>query len=383
MKLCRIATVPFVFSHHLHSQITATVEMGHEVYLVSSAGPTLDAVALETGSSNCPIDIQRTISPWKDLRSLLKLCIYFRNKNFDIVHSITQKAGLLTSLAGFLTGVPVRLHTFTGQPWMYKKGLVRWVSKVCDRLIVRLNTQCYADSRSQRDYLARQGIANKGEIRVHGPGSLAGVDLQKFDFEKWKSFRHQIRRELNISDEASVINFTGRVNLEKGVRELIDAFEDLGTEQREVILLLVGPFEVDREPIPSELIQRIKNNPKIRILGNSPQVEKYFAISDLLCLPSYREGFGIVVLEAAAMGIPTVGTRIVGLVDSVVDGETGILVPPGDSRSLRDALNGLLEDDELRRKMGINAFDHAKLFDSRQINGMVLKEYDELMSGTP
>lgn len=381
MKLCRIATVPFVFSYHLYSQITAAIERKHEVYLVSSMDPALEIVAKETGASAYSIDIQRSISPWKDLQSLFKLTFYFRKMRFDTVHSITQKAGLLTSLAGFITRVPVRLHTFTGQPWMYKKGLVRWVSKACDWLIVRLNTMCYADSKSQQDYLIRQGIGNERKIKVLGQGSLAGVDLQKFNLAKWKSSSHQIRQELNISDGAIVINFTGRINLEKGVRELIEAFEGLQIGQREVVLLLVGPFEVDREPIPFELVQRIQNNPQIRILGNSPQAEKYFAISDLLCLPSYREGFGIVVLEAAAMGVTTVGTRIVGLIDSVIDGKTGVLVPPKDSQSLREALTALLEDDKLRRELGKNAMNHAKSFDSKHVNAMVLKEYDELMTG--
>ena len=380
MKLCRIATVPFVFIYNLRGQITATIKEGHEVYLVSSAGPSLETVGQENGAHLFPISIHRSISLWNDLKALLDLARYFRKMKFDLVHSVTQKAGLLTALAGFMTRVPVRLHTFTGQPWMHKRGWVRWASKFCDWLMLKLNTRCYADSQSQSDYLVQQGIANKGEIEILGPGSLAGVDLNKFNREMWVSARGQIRRGWNVPDGACVINFTGRINLEKGIRELIDAFECLDIEQKEIFLLLVGPFEVNREPIPPELMQRIQKNPHIRVVGESSQPEKFFAISDIFCLPSYREGFGIVALEAAAMGLPTVGTRVVGLVDAIIDGKTGILVPPKDSQALHKALSRLLADNQCLKKMGQNAMNHAKSFDSRYINRLVLGEYDKLFA---
>ena len=190
----------------------------------------------------------------------------------------------------------------------------------------------------------------------------------------------EIRRELHIPNHASIINFTGRLNLEKGIQELIEAFENLTREQEDFFLLLIGPFEINREPIPFELMERIQKNPRIRILGDSPQPEKFFAISDVLCLPSYREGFGIVVLEAAAMGLPAIGTRVVGLVDSIVDGKTGILVPPKDSEALYRALQSMFNDNELRKKMGQNAKHRAKSFSSSYINGMVLKEYGRYSS---
>lgn len=379
MKICRVATIPFVFTYHLRSQIAATVQEGHEVYLVSSPSKELETVARETGTCSYPITIHRNISLWRDLKSLFQLYLYFRKMNFGIVHSMTQKAGLLTALAGFLTRVPIRLHTFTGQPWMHQKGIARSVAKICDWLIIKLNTRCYTDSESQRNYLVQEGVSHKKGLKILGPGSLAGIDLQRFRLEKWQASRDQIRRELNIPETAKIINFTGRINLEKGIQELIDAFENLSIKQLDIFLLLVGPFEVNRDPVPPELMQRIKKNPHIRTLGDSPQPEKFFAVSDLLCLPSYREGFGIVVLEAAAMGIPTIGTRVVGLVDSVIDGQTGILVSPRDSQALQQALEKILNDYELQKKMGQNAMEHVQSFDSRHINALVLKEYSDLL----
>lgn len=383
MKLCRIATVAFVLKYHLKSQVEEMVRQRHAVFLVSSPSPELQNIAKTCGAEAHPITIAREISPYQDLKALVLLYFYFRRQRFDIVHSITPKAGLLTALAGFFAGIPIRLHTFTGQPWMNLKSPIRWIAKLSDRIIVLFNTRCYADSISQRVYLIKENIGSKERIFVLGNGSLAGVDRNKFNPEKWKPHRKEIRKELQIPDSSQVINFTGRINKDKGIRELIEAFEALIRDKKDVYLLLVGPFEVKREALPSELVQRIRANPRIRLLGDTPIPEKYYSISDLICLPSYREGFGIVILEAAAMAIPSVATRTVGIVDSVVDGKTGILVPVGDSSSLTAALRQLLDNESLRIDMGKEAIKHAKQFDQSLINTLVLNEYQALAHSHP
>lgn len=380
MKLCRIVTVPFVLKYHLRNQVEEIVKQRHSVFLVSSPSPELQSIAKECGAEAHPIAIAREISPFGDLKALVLLYFYFRRQHFDVVHSITPKAGLLTALAGFFAGVPIRLHTFTGQPWMNLKSPVRWIAKLSDRIIVSFNTRCYADSISQRDYLIKEKIGSKEQIFVLGNGSLAGVNFDKFNPGKWKPHRKEIRKELQIPDFSQVINFTGRINKDKGICELIEAFETLIRDRRDVYLLLVGPFETKREPVPADIVQRIRENPKICLLGDTPTPEKYFSVSDLMCLPSYREGFGIVILEAAAMAIPSVATRTVGIIDSIVDGKTGILVPVGDSYSLTEALRRLLDDDLLRTDMGREARKHAEQFDKGFVNTLVLKEYETLMN---
>lgn len=380
MKICRISTVSFVLKYHLRSQIAEMVRQSHSVFLVSSPHPELQNIATEWGTQVYPIKIARQISPFEDLKALVLLYSYFRKKRFDVVHSITPKAGFLTALAGFAARVPIRLHTFTGQPWMNLKFFIRWIAKLCDRIIVLFNTRCYADSHSQRDFLVKEKIGPKERIFVLGNGSLAGIDFEKFNPEKWKPLRREIGNELKIPDSSQIINFTGRINKDKGICELIEAFETLTQEGRDVYLLLVGPLEIKREPIPSDFVQRIRENPKIRLFGDTPTPEKYFSISDLVCLPSYREGFGIVVLEAAAMAIPSIATRTVGIVDSIVDGKTGILVPVGDSHSLTEALRRLLDNEPLRTSMGTEARRYAQQFDKILINTLVLKEYEDLMN---
>jgi glycosyltransferase involved in cell wall biosynthesis len=379
MRICRVATVPFFLLHHLKSQICATVKAGHEVFLVTSPGPGINEVAQIPGISLKPIKIERGISLLADFRTLIALYLFFSKSHVDVVHSTTPKAGFLCALAGLLARVPIRLHTFTGQRWMELGGTLRWILKACDWLIVNLNTRCYADSESQRDFLIEQGIASPEKIKVLGAGSLAGVDLAKI--ERWHLLEHSLKLKTNlrIPENAKVITFVGRVTRDKGIAELVAAFDMVYKKNKNALLILVGPFEPERDPLPENLLAAIYSNPHIRVVGYDPEPEKYLAISDVLCLPSYREGFGNVVIEAAALGVPTVGTDIIGLKDSIVNQETGILVPPKHVVALATALSDLLADDGRRKQMGEAAKRRAvNLFDSVSVNSYVLHEYDVL-----
>lgn len=376
LRICRVATVPFFLLHHLGAQIAATAQAGHRVTLVSSDGPEAAALRAMAGIEHQVVPIPRQISLFHDFVALLRLFAFFRRRRFDIVHSTTPKAGLLTAIAGLLAGVPVRLHTFTGQAWAERTGWVRRIAKACDWLIVRLNTRCYADSFSQRDYLVEEGIAATGRIVVLGQGSLAGVDITRFNRGK-RDQAPAIRARLGIAPGTRVVGFVGRVTRDKGIVELVAAFDrlaDLGCMN--VCLVLVGPLEPERDPLPETLLQRIAGDARIRLVGYVANPEEYVAAFDVFCLPSYREGFGNVVIEAAAMGIPAVGTRIVGLEDAIVEGVTGLLVPPKSAAELAGALARLLADDALRQRMGEAAATRALGdFDTRKVNGLVLAEY--------
>lgn len=281
------------------------------------------------------------------------------------------------AIAGWLCGVPVRLHTFTRQAWAERRGLVRWLSRLADRVIVRLNTRCYADSFSQRDFLVAEGIARERVIHVQGSGSLAGVDLARFDPERLRVPAAAARERLGIPAGSKVIVFVGRVTRDKGVGELVEAFSQL----RDTVLVLVGPLEPERDPLAAETLAAINANPMIHAVGYNPPPEHFLAMADVLSLPSYREGFGIVVLEAAALGVPCLGTRIVGLTDAIVDGETGVLVPAKDARALGDALAALLADDTRRAALGRAARERVRReFDAAAMNARLLSEYASLES---
>lgn len=382
MRICRIVTVPFIFLHHLRSQIEAISAAGHEVYLVSSPSSGFregieDALPLQ-GVHFHPIEIPRRISPLADLRAIVSLYAFFRQGEFDVVHSVTTKAGLLCAIAAMAARVPIRLHTFAGQPWAELSGPIRWISKFCDWLVVRWNTQCYADSESQRAFLVAEGVAGNRHIKVLGAGSISGVDLSRFDSKRFDKSR--IKNELAIPEEALVITFVGRITQDKGITELVAAFDLLSRKNiKNVYLVLVGPFESDSGSLPETTKHGLSRNPHIRVLGYTDTPEKYLAVADIFCLPSYREGFGSVVVEAAAMGVPAVATRVVGLVDSVVENLTGLLVPPKDETALAEALQRLLEDAQLRQKLGGAAQARAyEWFDARDVNQRVLNEYTYL-----
>jgi glycosyltransferase involved in cell wall biosynthesis len=348
--------------------------------LVASPVEGADALGRIAGIRFVPIDVPRGIAPLRDLAALVSIFRLFRSFRPDVVHSTTPKAGLLCAVAGFLACVPVRLHTFTGQQWLVLSGPIRWLSMASDWLIARLNTHCYADSPSQRDFLTAAGLCRADAISVLESGSLAGVDLARFDPEALAERARRCREMLAIPHAARVVLFIGRVTRDKGLVELADAFSRVKASDPGAYLVVVGPTEPKRDPLPPTLLQALESDERIRMTGYDPEPEKYLAMADLLCLPSYREGFGNVVIEAGALGVPTVGTRIDGLRDAVLDGVTGLLVPPKNAAALAGALASLLKDDARRRQMGNAARERARnLFDSRIVNRRVLAEYERLL----
>ena len=379
MNICRITTVPFFLQHHLHAQIVASIEAGHKVTLISADGAEIKTLKKIHGVSFELIDIPRTISPWRDFLALWKLFVFFEKNHFDITHSATPKAGLLCAVAGFAAHVPIRLHTFTGQPWMELRGLTRFVAKAGDWLTAHLNTMVYADSFSQRDFLIKQRIVKKQKIAVIGSGSLAGVDVKRFEKQRWVSQIANLRAQIGIPEHAFVLTFIGRLTKDKGISELVEAFINLQSRKKEGVLLLIGPQEPKRDPLPKKTLALIQESAFIFEVGYSNEPEKYLALTDILCLPSYREGFGSVVIEAAAMGVPTVATDIVGLRDAVVNNVTGVLVRVKNVNELISGLEKLLNNPDERTEMGMLAMERAKReFSSSVVNLGVLVEYDRL-----
>ena len=380
LKLCRVVTVPQTFQTLLLEQLRCIVAHDIELTLVSSPGPELNGLAREVGARALGISMERQPAPLADLCSLFKAVRLLSQNRFDIVHSSTPKAGFITALAGILARVPVRVHTFTGQPWVELAGLKRRIAKECDRITAKLATQCYADSPSQRDFLIAEGFMAPGKIAVIGAGSISGVDLQRFSLATWGgNTARQTRRELGIPSEALVVVFVGRVTKDKGIVELMAAFEILAGANPTVHLLLVGPFEPERDPLPAETLEQIKNHPRVHRVGFSATPEKFLAAADIFCLPSYREGFGSVVVEAAAMELPAVVARVTGLVDAIVEGVTGLIVPPKNVECLAEALRVLTASKELRQSLGQAARQRVvRSFDARVINEAVVAEYFRL-----
>jgi glycosyltransferase involved in cell wall biosynthesis len=380
LKVARVSTVPFFIVTQLSATIEALQDSGVAVTVISSDDDLGGELRDLVGSNFIPVKMVREINPIQDLLSLIMLVKVFRQGEFDIVHSTTPKAGLLCAIAGKIAGVKVRLHTYTGQPWVTMQGIKRQILKFCDRVIGALNTRCYTDSFSQQKFLVEQGVVKSEKISVLGHGSFAGVDLKRFDASRFpRSERVTLKAELQIEAGSKVVIFVGRITKEKGVSELVEAFERLIVEGLDLYLLLVGPFEPDGAAI-IDSVSNISVKDRIKTVGFSNIPEKYMAVADMLCLPSYREGFGTVVIEAAAMGLPTVGTSIYGLSDAVVDGQTGFLVPVGDSASLANSIRSLITDDRLLMEMSKSARERAQtIFDSKLYSSLLIAEYTEFV----
>ena len=379
MHICRIATVPFFFQHHLREQIVATVAQGHRVTLIFGPGRELGDLLPIEGCLFKEIELPRNISLRADVKALWRLYWHFRRAKYDIVHSTTPKAELLSAVSSFLARIPIRIHTFTGQPWMEKKGLIRVVARLADRITAFLSTRVYADSPTQSAFLVSEGICNPNKIFVLGSGSLAGVNLSRFNVGYRDQKGPVVRQDLKIENDETILTFIGRITAEKGVEELITAFDMINPEKNRCVLLLVGPEDTEHGGLSRTIKQKIETNKKIKLVGYTNEPEKYLAATDIFCLPSHREGFGNVVLEAAAMAVPTVGSDIIGLRDAILHGETGVLVPPKNAEALANAFDNLLTHPDWRAQLGKNALDRAvRDFDSKRINNFMLLEYDQM-----
>lgn len=372
-KICFVATIPDVVHSFLSGHICAAAEKWPVKIIANPQGAELlDGLNAEF----IPLEIKRKVSPWRDVCVLVQLVILFRRERFDLVHSIMPKAGLLGMLAAWLAGVPNRIHTFTGQVWATKRGWKRCALKMFDRLIVLFATHVLADSPSQRDFLVAEGVLPHGKGLVIGRGSICGVDAHRFHPDT--QVREAVRTELGIGSEQTVILFLGRLNRDKGIADLATVFADIASHRTDIVLVLVGA----EEDVPFARVQEIcgVKRGQLRRVSFTPRPERYMAAADIFCLPSYREGFGQVIIEAGASGVPTVASRIYGIIDAVEDGKTGLLFPAGNISELKSALLKLIDDRELRREMGEAARARAlDLFSSEKIIGEMQALYGELL----
>jgi glycosyltransferase involved in cell wall biosynthesis len=348
--ICVIATVPAGIRAFMASHVRALSTLAPVTVVTTAAEEAL----ADLGGPNVvlrSLEIARQIAPMRDAGALLQLVRLFRRERYAAVVSITPKAGLLGMMAARLTGVPVRLHWFTGQVWATRSGLARRTLRLLDRALAESASHLLADSPSQRDFLQAEGVAKAGRITVLGAGSVGGVNTQRF--QPSTAHRTRIRAEFDIPADALLVLYLGRLNAEKGVPELTAAFARIAHERPELHLLVVGPDEAGMRT----RLQRAAGIARARLhcAGFTREPEAVMAAADVFVLPSHREGFGATIIEAAACGVPAIGTRIYGLADAIAEGESGLLVPVGDPAALASAILDLVGDAEARRAMGLRA----------------------------
>lgn len=352
IRLVHITTVPMSLSF-LRGQVGFMKARGFEVHAISSPAEELGAFGEREGIPVVAVEMPRRITPGGDLIALWKLRGILRRIRPEIVHAHTPKGGLLGMIAAWLAGVPVRVYHMRGLPLMTASGWKRALLRGTEKVSCRLAHRVFCISRSLRDVAIAEGLCPPGKIEVLAGGSGNGVDaVGRFSPERLgDEVRWRVRQELGIPSDARVVGFVGRVVRDKGITELAEAWESLREELPDLRLVVAGRFE-SQDPIPDEVARQLREDERVHLAGRVGDMPPLYAAMDIVALPTYREGFGNVCIEAAAMEIPVVATRIPGCVDAVNDGVNGTLVPPRDAPALAEALRGYLKDPELRRRHG-------------------------------
>jgi len=330
------------------------IERGLEVIAVSSPGPILDEIASQGNMEVHCAPMSRYISPVADVVALWRLVRLFRKIHPTIVHGSTAKASALAMTAATLARVPVRFYTVRGLMTETRSGSAKRLLKAVEWWTCFLSHRVFPVSESVATTLIEEGLCSPQKMSLLGRGSSNGVDAEgRFNPSRVKkSDREELCRKLGIPDHAFVIGFVGRIVKDKGVEDLIQAWQTI-RDRFDCFLLIIGRTE-GQNPVSAAALEILQKDPRIVTVPvvENTQMHSYYNVMDLLVLPSYREGFPNVVLEAAAMEIPTVATTVTGCVDAVKDRETGVLVPPRDSLALAEAIETYLENKELLLRHG-------------------------------
>lgn len=345
-KLFRVSTIPMSLNLLLRGQLKYLNQF-FDVTAISGDGPDLEEVETREEVRTYSIEMQRQISPLKDLLSLIDLYLYFRKEKPFIVHSITPKAGLLSMVAAKFAGVPHRVHTFTGLIFPYKKGFTQKILIFMDKILCACATRIYPEGEGVKKDLERFGITKK-KLQVLGNGNVNGINPDYFNKNTFSDTDLDgLRKSLGIYQSDFVFLFVGRLVGDKGINELVSAFEDLKLipENKNIKLLLVGPGEA-QDPLHPETVRSIHSNKNIISVGYQKDVRPYFAISDSLVFPSYREGFPNVVMQAGAMELPSIVTDISGCNEIIINKENGLIIPVKDKDALKDAMKMFLLNKE-------------------------------------
>lgn len=324
-----------------------------------------------------PIDMKRGIS-FDGLKVIREMKKIFRRERFDLVQYSTPNASLYASIAAKATKIPVRLYCQWGMIFVGFSGGKRKLFKKEEQLVCRNSTWIEPDSKSNLAFAHSEGLYPASKSSVIWNGSACGIDLEKFDISKKEEYRSTIREKYQIPLDAFVYIFVGRVKRDKGINELLSAYQNLSPTHPSYLFIL-GNSELDGS-IDMDLYQWSRKENKVIYTGSVPIVEKFLAASDCYVLPSYREGFGMSVIEAQAMGLPVIVTDIPGPIDGMIDGETGIIVPKQDVPALQNAMEKMFSDVKLREQYGSQGYHHVKeSFDQKKFFEYILDDRKRLL----
>lgn len=383
-KLIRITTVPLSLKVLLKGQLRFMASNGFDVKGVSSEGEELREVHENEGIAVEAITMSRKITPFQDLKSLWEMWNFLRKEKPQIVHTHTPKAGIIGMLAARLAGVPHRLHTVAGLPLMEAIGTKRKILNFVEKLTYSSATRVYPNSKGLYDFILQNNFTQSDKLKIIANGSSNGIDTTFFSPDQVAEIeRVTLREKLNIQPDDFVFVFVGRIVSDKGINELIKAFSELQTVENKpagIKLLLVGGLENDLDPLNLETLAEINQNKDIISVGFQQDVRSFFAIADALVFPSYREGFPNVVMQAGAMGLPSIVSDINGCNEIIIEGENGLIIPSKNVEKLKEKMLTLAKDKNLYTKLKGNS---RRMIENRYEQSVVwnalLEEYEGLL----
>lgn len=378
-KICFITTIPLT----LQAFVLTTAEYLHEntdyeITFICDYDKDFEN-SLPDYIRYIPVTMKRGISP-SGVKAVLEMAKIFKREKFDMIQYSTPNASFYAAIAGKLAKIKVRLYCQWGIAYVGVEGIKRWIFKVIEKTVCRLSTWIEPDSFGNLAFSHREKLYPKEKGSVIGRGSACGVNLEKFDYSKKDGLRSEIRNKYSIPETAFVFGYVGRITRDKGVNELLKAYKYLHSQYSDTYLLMVGPEECDGT-VDESLFVWSKECSRVIYSGFTNEVEKYLSAMDTYLLPSYREGFGMGVVEAEAMGVPAIVTNIPGPTDAVLDGKTGLIVEKKNVNDLFAAMEKLMTDKDLRNSCSECARVYvSENFEQKTFLVEVLKDRKKLLS---
>ena len=371
-KILRITTVPVSLGGLLKGQHKFMSDYFEVVGVSSSGQGKLQEVGEQEGIKVHVVEMTRKITPIKDLVALWRLYRIMLKEKPLIVHTHTPKAGTLGMLAAYFARVPFRLHTIAGLPLLEARGMKRRLLDLVEKLTYACATKIYPNSFNLRDIIVQNGYTNEDKLFVIGNGSSNGIDTKHFNPDNYSvQTTEELRKTLKIASDDFVFIYVGRFVRDKGIHELVGAFDLLCQRQKNIKLIMVGSYERDLDPLDKNIEELMHNHAHIIPVGWQHDVRPFFAASDALVFPSYREGFPNVVMQAGAMGLFSIVSDINGCNEIILDGENGFIVPAKNEIELATAMKKVLDN---KKEFLSNRSEYRNMISQRYEQDFVWKE---------
>jgi len=380
--LLRMTTVPMSLRYLLTGQMAFMKDKGFNVHMASASGNHLKEALENEKVTHHVLPFKRDISIINDIKALFKTIHLLRKIKPTIVHTHTPKAALIGMLAAKITGVPLRIHTVAGMPLESMTGLKKKIVLNTEKLTYLAATHIWPNSPSLQDYIIKNQYTTNEKLSVIGKGSSNGIDLEDYKFSTLqKSILEEIKRKIDFSEGKKYMLFVGRLVSQKGIVELIDAFKQINHSFPSWRLVLVGPFENDRDPVPESTKIEIEKNQNIISVGFSDKVKYYLSLAELVVFPSHREGFPNVPIQAGAMLCPVIASNIMGNVDIIKDNKTGILFKSKNVEDLKDKITFAINNPEYMKTLAHANFQRInKNFTREFVQTEIYNKYLELLN---